>query len=165
MDHDHTGQLIFCGDAQVCLFSSSSTPTPLPSPQKKKTAKNSAYWFCQFTTKFLGECCLRRDAYTQSVWTLIPVRYLVLTAIALMVIENLQLLLFSIERSLYWHEDRSCLLLLVMEVCLSSGWSKLWFLISLYLFWTLLRWFLFPMQCFFGDSRLPDSPLLTQIDP
>lgn len=61
------------------------------------------FWYngliTQLSFKMHADFC--RDVYTQSVWILILECYLVLTAIELMVIVNLQLLLFSIEHSLY----------------------------------------------------------------
>lgn len=109
MDHDHTGQFIFCGDAQVCLCLFIS---PLFIPKLAKYISQDLLWIC-------------RDLFTQSKWTLTQVICLDLTVIVVVANRNLQSQRYSTEPFLYCHEDLCCCHLLEMGVCLISGLSTM----------------------------------------
>lgn len=111
MDHDHTGQLIFCGDGQVACF--------VPILLSLQFLVLSALRLTIFS--FI----IYRDLFTQLVWTPIQVCYLELIGIEVAASIDLLLQLFSTGHFLCLHEALSCWLLLVMEVCLFSGQTEI----------------------------------------
>lgn len=103
MDNDHTGQLIFCGDSQVCIL--------------------IVYLYQLYRSwTDIGEIWLiLRDPSTASVSTPDQGPYPGLIAIVIAANANLQSQLCSTVPSHFWHGDLFCLYVLKMEAYHSSG--------------------------------------------
>lgn len=129
MDHDHTGQLIFCGDAQVSLFVSIYRLISVE------------LWCFFLEIVQTGKLC--REVYTQFLWTLAQVHCRGCIPIEVETSTNLQSQLCSIERFPFWRGVLFCWLLLETEICLSLGLfvKKLFSLFFLGLtFWCYFWW-------------------------